>query len=88
VRLAPRADPIAVDDPTLQAVVRASFEARRKTLRNALSRIAEPSLVQAALDAAEIDGGLRGETLAPEDFERLARAVAEARRQSRPPPHG
>jgi 16S rRNA (adenine1518-N6/adenine1519-N6)-dimethyltransferase len=56
--------------------VRAAFEARRKTLRNALLRIHPPAQVDAGLAAAGIDGMRRGETLTVEEFQTLARALA------------
>lgn len=75
IELVPRAQPIDVDRKPFSSVVRACFEARRKTLRNALLRIAEAERVDAALAAAEIDGKRRGETLDIEEFTRLAEAL-------------
>lgn len=72
VELRPRAQPIDVDDKTFSAIVRASFEARRKTLRNALLRVREAEHVDAALGEAGIDGKRRGETLTVEEFATLA----------------
>jgi 16S rRNA (adenine1518-N6/adenine1519-N6)-dimethyltransferase len=64
-----------IDDENLFArIVAASFGQRRKTLRNALSGIC----TAAALGAAGIDPGARGETLAVADFVRLANALARA----------
>lgn len=63
-------------------VVRAAFGRRRKTLRNALA--GDPHLgltraqAEAALAAAGLDPGRRGETLSLEEFARLARAAAAA----------
>ena len=51
---------------------RGSVSQRRKTLRNALSGI----VPAARIEAAGIDPGVRGETLAVEDFVRLAGTVA------------
>ncbi len=64
-----------IDDEKLFArIVAASFGQRRKTLRNALSGICNA----AALGAAGIDPGARGETLAVAEFVRLANALARA----------
>lgn len=79
VALTPRERPIDVDDPTFASVVRASFEARRKTLRNALLRVREADVVDRALALAGIDGKRRGETLSVEEFAALARAVDTSR---------
>ena len=78
VRLTPRAaPPVAVADEALFfAVVRAAFGQRRKALLNALS--GDPALgwsreqAAAALDAAAIDPGRRGETLSLAEFAALA----------------
>ena len=78
VRLTPHNSP-PVDVPSearLFAVVRAAFGQRRKALLNALS--GDPALgwsreqAAAALEAAQIDGGRRGETLTLAEFARLA----------------
>ena len=74
VPLGPAAPAIA--DPALFArVVSSAFGQRRKTLRNALSTIAD----ETALRAAGIDPGARGETLAVADFVRLANDLASPR---------
>ena len=65
---APRIDDFAL----FSRIVAASFSHRRKTLRNALSSVATGSQVE----AAGIDPGVRGETLAIEDFVRLANVAA------------
>lgn len=66
----------AIDDESLFArVVAAAFAQRRKTLRNALSCLAD----EAALRAADIDPKMRGETLSIDDFVRLANALAKRR---------
>jgi 16S rRNA (adenine1518-N6/adenine1519-N6)-dimethyltransferase len=75
VALTPRAQAVEISE-TFTRVVRASFEARRKTLRNALLRIGEAHAVDAALASAGIDGIRRGETLSGEEFAELARALA------------
>jgi 16S rRNA (adenine1518-N6/adenine1519-N6)-dimethyltransferase len=71
----PRVAP--ADRARLRPVVRAAFQRRRKTLRNALAGVVAPAdAVDRALAAAEIDPGRRGETLSIEEFARLARAFA------------
>ncbi len=78
VRLTPHdAPPVSVtNEAQFFAVVRAAFGQRRKALLNALS--GDPALgwtreqAQAALDAAGIDGGRRGETLTLAEFAHLA----------------
>ena len=67
---APRIDDFAL----FSRIVAAAFSQRRKTLRNALSSVATAPLVE----AAGIDPGARGETLAVEDFVRLANVAARA----------
>jgi len=55
------------------AVIDAAFAQRRKTLRAALARWAgSPAAAEAALRAAGIDPGARGEALSVADFARLA----------------
>lgn len=64
-----------IADPALfERVVAAAFGQRRKTLRNALASFAPAS----ALEAVGIDPAARGETLAVEDFVRLADALHAA----------
>jgi 16S rRNA (adenine1518-N6/adenine1519-N6)-dimethyltransferase len=58
----------ADDDVKFARVVAASFEQRRKTLRNALRALVS----DAAFEAASIDPRRRGETLSVEEFVRLA----------------
>ena len=64
--------PQLVDEALFARVVAAAFSQRRKTLRNALSSFAPA----ATLEAAGIDPGARGETLAVVDFVRLANRLA------------
>jgi 16S rRNA (adenine1518-N6/adenine1519-N6)-dimethyltransferase len=70
LRLTPHATPRAVETPMFRRVVRAAFQARRKTLRNALGSL--------GLDKAKVTEALgewakaRGETLGVEDFAALA----------------
>jgi 16S rRNA (adenine1518-N6/adenine1519-N6)-dimethyltransferase len=63
--------------PVFAEVVTAAFTQRRKTLRNALARL----LGAEQIAAAGVDPGARAETLAVEDFVRLAGQVVAA-----PPP--
>jgi len=72
VLLRRRPDAIDTERKVFASIVRASFEARRKTLRNALLRIHEAELTDRALEAAGIDGRRRGETLSVAEFDRLA----------------
>jgi 16S rRNA (adenine1518-N6/adenine1519-N6)-dimethyltransferase len=53
-------------------VVRAAFEQRRKTLRNALSKLVDAG----ALAAIGIDPGARAETLSVAQFAAIANAIA------------
>jgi 16S rRNA (adenine1518-N6/adenine1519-N6)-dimethyltransferase len=69
------------DDPELlrdaARAADAAFAQRRKTIRNSLRSAleADAAAVDAALESAGIDGGLRAETLAPERFLALATAL-------------
>jgi 16S rRNA (adenine1518-N6/adenine1519-N6)-dimethyltransferase len=78
VLLRPRAVPLALETAAFRQVVRAAFQARRKTLRNALAQAVAPELADRALAAAGIDGARRGETLGVEQFARLAAALERA----------
>lgn len=71
VRLLPHATPLdaGVDHATVEAVVRAAFGKRRKTLSNALSGL----LGAEAIRAAGIDPRARAETLSPQQYVELAR---------------
>ncbi|MGE5160742.1 MAG: 16S rRNA (adenine(1518)-N(6)/adenine(1519)-N(6))-dimethyltransferase RsmA [Betaproteobacteria bacterium] len=76
VRMVPRppAELPAVDFAGFGRVVAAAFNQRRKILRNALGDVAG----EEAFRAAGVDPLARAETLAVDDFVRLARAVASA----------
>ena len=63
--------PAIGDRPLFSRLVSAAFMQRRKTLRNALSALAD----EEAFAAARIDPQVRGETLSVADFVRLADAV-------------
>lgn len=72
VRLTPRQPDYPIPDPQLLAdLIRRAFSRRRKTLRNALREVADTEIMV----AVDIDPGKRPETLAPEDFARLAEAL-------------
>jgi 16S rRNA (adenine1518-N6/adenine1519-N6)-dimethyltransferase len=68
------ARPDIADTALFARVVAAAFGQRRKTLRNALGELCDPSLLR----AVGIDPAARGETLATADFVRLANALAGA----------
>jgi 16S rRNA (adenine1518-N6/adenine1519-N6)-dimethyltransferase len=78
VRMVPRpADELpAIDFGCFGRVVAAAFNQRRKILKNALSDVAG----EEAFRAADVDPLARAETLAVDDFVRLARAVADPTR--------
>jgi 16S rRNA (adenine1518-N6/adenine1519-N6)-dimethyltransferase len=76
VRLVPK-DPatVGIDDPLrFAAIVRDAFGQRRKTLRNALSRLCDEAVIR----AAGVDPQARAEQLAVADFVRLANHVGTA----------
>jgi 16S rRNA (adenine1518-N6/adenine1519-N6)-dimethyltransferase len=62
----------ADETDAFRAVVKAAFSARRKTLRNAWASLAPRPALAAAAARAGIDLDKRGETLAVEDFARMA----------------
>ncbi len=73
------------DEVLLRAAARvadAAFAQRRKTLRNSLRATLgiEPRRLEAALEAACVDGAARAETLGPAVFVDLARALEETGR--------
>ncbi len=69
------------DAARFRRLVKGGFAQRRKTLRNALeaARIAEPAALAAALAAAAIDPGRRGETLTVAEWAALDRALGPPR---------
>jgi 16S rRNA (adenine1518-N6/adenine1519-N6)-dimethyltransferase len=69
------AKPAIADEVLFARVVASAFMQRRKTLRNALAKLADVDV----LAAAGIDPAARGETLAVDDFVRLANLLGEAR---------
>ncbi len=67
-----------VRDPArFRRLVKAGFAQRRKTLKNALeaARIAEPAALHAALAAAGVDPGRRGETLTVAEWAAVERGL-------------
>ncbi len=77
----PPAPGAEVRDPArFRKLVKAGFAQRRKTLRNALEagRVVAPEALAAALVAAGIDPGRRGETLRIEEWAGLDRALGSA----------
>ena len=78
VRVRRRADaPPPMQLERLTRLVDAAFAARRKTLRNTLSAVADPARLAEAAARAEVDLGARAETLAPSDLQRLDAALAD-----------
>ncbi len=74
VVLTPRHPPRAEETAAFRAAVRAAFSQRRKTLRNAWSKLGSSDQVASRAAAAGIDLGRRGETLSVEEFARFASA--------------
>jgi 16S rRNA (adenine1518-N6/adenine1519-N6)-dimethyltransferase len=73
VELRPLRPPRARETARFRSLVRASFEARRKTLRNAWKKLArDASTLEEAAKRAGISLDARGETLEIEDFARVA----------------
>ena len=77
VKLTRRKTPRVLDDAIFTRIVRAAFDTRRKTLRNALVRITSSQAAAELLEAAHIDGQRRGETLSIEEFGALAEKLRE-----------
>ena len=75
VKLTPLATARAPRVPSFERVVRAAFQARRKTLRNALIQALGGELSDAILEAAGLDGKRRGETLSIEEYGQLSQAL-------------
>lgn len=80
IAMRPRETPLATLTPAFTQVVRAAFDARRKTLRNALKPVASRAEldVDQWLEQVGIDGRLRGETLSVSSFDSLAKVLASA----------
>ena len=78
VKIVRRSDSHAVDPGRFNAVARAAFAQRRKTIRNALvAGDFEATRVDDALAAASIQGSDRAERIAPESFVALTEALGE-----------
>jgi 16S rRNA (adenine1518-N6/adenine1519-N6)-dimethyltransferase len=75
VRLDVQEKPRAEETPAFRTVVKAAFEQRRKTLRNALRAAIGQERAEHALASAGIDPVRRGETLSVEEFALLASFV-------------
>jgi 16S rRNA (adenine1518-N6/adenine1519-N6)-dimethyltransferase len=75
VLLTPRRPRLAEETDTFRALVKGAFGARRKTLRNAWSKVADPARVAAAAEASGIALDARGETLDVDAYARMARAL-------------
>jgi 16S rRNA (adenine1518-N6/adenine1519-N6)-dimethyltransferase len=78
VELVPLRPPRALETDSFRALVRAAFESRRKTLRNAWSRVAPAEKIQAAAAIAGVSLDARGETLDVDAFARMATALDDA----------
>ena len=73
VKLVPLENPeSATQTWAFDEVVRAAFQTRRKTLRNALRSAASTQFVEQVLQEAQLDGKRRGETLSVQEFALLA----------------
>ena len=77
VKLTPLESARAPRTASFERIVRAAFQARRKTLRNALIQSIGAAASDAILAAGSIDGKRRGETLSIEEFARLSTALDE-----------
>lgn len=79
VKLTPRPIPQA-KSPLFAAVVRAAFQARRKTLRNAIRQLpgVDAGTAVQCLRAAELPDDIRGERLDVTAFDRLAQVLQAA----------
>ena len=75
VSFRPREPPFTEETPAFQRAVRAAFAQRRKTLRNAWAKVADPATVSAAASSAGISLDQRGEELGPDVFAAFARAL-------------
>lgn len=79
VELLPVRPPRATETGRFRALVRGAFGARRKTLRNAWSKLApDAATLEAAAEHAGVSLTARGETLDVEAFARMAEALDRA----------
>lgn len=82
VELLPVRPPRATETGRFRALVRGAFGARRKTLRNAWSKLApDAATLEAAAEHAGVSLTARGETLDVEAFARMAEALDRAARR-------
>jgi 16S rRNA (adenine1518-N6/adenine1519-N6)-dimethyltransferase len=72
VLLEPHRPRLAEETETFRALVKGAFGARRKTLRNAWSRVAEAERIADCAQRAGVSLDARGETLDVEAFARMA----------------
>jgi 16S rRNA (adenine1518-N6/adenine1519-N6)-dimethyltransferase len=79
VLLEPHRPRLAVETDVFRALVKGAFGARRKTLRNAWSRVAEAPQIANAAAKAGISLDARGETLDVEAFARMAALLSRER---------
>jgi 16S rRNA (adenine1518-N6/adenine1519-N6)-dimethyltransferase len=83
VQLVPLRPPRARETESFRALVRAAFQSRRKTLRNAWAAVApEGGALEAAAATAGVALDARGETLDVEAFARMASAIDASRAMS------
>lgn len=80
VELRPRPPLVDAPQDKLFAVIKAGFQQRRKTVRNALKPLAEEwglslEALDQALEAGSIDGSLRGERLSLKDYNVLTKEL-------------
>ncbi len=75
VSFTPREPPLTEETPAFQRVVKGAFSQRRKTLRNAWSKLADGAVLAAAAAATGISLDQRGEELSPETFAAFALAL-------------
>mgnify|MGYP000878736529 CR=1 FL=1 len=82
VKLTPKAPPVSAPREPLFSVIRAAFQQRRKTIRNALKPTAQAwglsaEQLEEAFQEAGIKGEERGESLTLQDFGRLTETILQ-----------
>lgn len=75
VAFTPREPALSAETETFQRVVRAAFAQRRKTLRNAWSKLTDSARLAVVAERAGISLDQRGEELGVETFAAIARAL-------------
>ncbi len=77
IRLRPHPEPRAKESELFRELVHRAFQQRRKTLRNAWADLSPgaPQALQQAAQRAGIALDLRGESLSPEQFARMAKEL-------------